>query len=270
MPLFMDRHFSENATREAIETAHLKDLDIQEKYGVKFVTYWFDEVRGTTFCLVEAESEAIIRQVHQEAHGDMPGEIIPVDPNIVQLFLGRIADPITPTHEEPTKIDSAFRIIMFTDLAGSTAMTTRLGDQKSMHLLHIHNAMTRNAIKMHNGREVKHTGDGFMVSFTSADDAVQCAKSIQQAFAQHNQSHPEQSMHVRIGLSAGEPVQENNDLFGSAVQMASRVCDATESDQILVVELVKQSCTHHQLQFCDCGEKTFKGFNEPTKLYQVI
>ncbi|MGD8230580.1 nickel-binding protein [Vibrio sp. TRT 1302] len=269
MPLFMDRHFSENPTREAIELAHRKDLDIQEKYGVKFVTYWFDETRGTTFCLVEAESESIIRKVHQEAHGDIPGEIIPVDRDIVKLFLGRIEDPITTEQDEQAQIDSAFRIIMFTDLAGSTAMTTKLGDQKSMHLLRIHNAITRNAIKMHNGREVKHTGDGFMVSFTSADDAVRCAKSIQQAFKEHNTTRPDQSMHVRIGLSAGEPVEENNDLFGTAVQMASRVCDATESDQILVVDLVRQSCSDPELLFHEFGERLFKGFNEPTRVYQV-
>ncbi|WP_394126107.1 nickel-binding protein [Vibrio hepatarius] len=270
MPLFMDRHFSENPTREAIELAHKKDLDIQDKYGVKFVTYWFDEMRGTTFCLVEAEDESVIRKVHQEAHGDIPGEIIPVDGDIVKLFLGRIADPVPSEPHETTEIDSAFRIIMFTDLAGSTAMTTELGDKKSMHLLRIHNVITREAIKAHEGREIKHTGDGFMVSFTSADEAVKCAKSIQDAFKEHNQNKPEQSMHVRIGLSAGEPVEENNDLFGSAVQMASRVCDATESDQILVVELVKQSCSNSQFQFREFGKKMFKGFNEPTQVYQVI
>lgn len=270
MPLFMDRHFSENPTREAIELAHKKDLDIQDKYGVKFVTYWFDEMRGTTFCLVEAESESVIKKVHQEAHGDIPGEIIPVDSDVVKLFLGRIEDPVPSKQHEPTPIDSAFRIIMFTDLADSTAMTTKLGDKKSMHLLRIHNVITRNAIKMHNGREIKHTGDGFMISFTSADNAVMCAKSIQQAFKEHNLNKPEQRMHVRIGLSAGEPVEENNDLFGTAVQMASRVCDATESDQILAIDLVKQSCSNKQLQFREFGEKIFKGFNEPTKVYQVI
>ncbi|CAH0537131.1 nickel-binding protein [Vibrio marisflavi] len=271
MPLFMDRHFSENPTREAIELAHQKDLDIQEKYGVKFVTYWFDETRGTTFCLVEAESESVIKRVHEEAHGDIPGEIIPVDPETVKLFLGRIEDPVpSRQHPEPAQIDSAFRIIMFTDLAGSTAMTTELGDKKSMHLLRIHNVITRNAIKAHDGREIKHTGDGFMVSFTSADNAVKCAISIQHAFNEHNLNNPEQSMHVRIGLSAGEPVEENNDLFGTSVQMASRVCDATEADQILVVELVKQNCSNKQFQFREFGEKAFKGFNEPTKVYQVI
>jgi len=265
----MDRHFSENPTREAIELAHLKDLDIQDKYGVKFVTYWFDESRGTTFCLVEADNESIIKKVHQEAHGDIPGEIIPVDPETVKLFLGRIEDPVVTKQQISESIDSAFRIIMFTDLVGSTAMTTLLGEKKSLHLLRLHNVIIRNAIKQHHGREIKHTGDGFMISFTSANNAVVCAKEIQQAFKQQQQTDVEQQMHVRIGLSAGEPVEENNDLFGVAVQMASRVCDATESDQILVVELVKQNCSNQQLQFAGAEEKMFKGFNMPVKVFQV-
>jgi len=269
MPIFMDRHYSENPTREAVELAHLKDLEIQEKYGVKFITYWFDEERGTTFCLVEANNESTIKAVHAEAHGDMPNEIIPVDPDTVRLFLGRLEDPVAAEDQTAEKIDSAFRIIMFTDLEGSTAMTTALGDHKSMHLLHIHNAITRNAIKDHNGREIKHTGDGFMVSFVSADNGTQCAATIQQAFAANNTNTPEQEMHVRIGLSAGEPVEENNDLFGSTVQMAARVCNSASPDQILAVQSVKDNCTHKQHEFLHVGHKVFKGFNEPASLYEI-
>lgn len=79
---------------------------------------------------------------------------------VVDAFLGRIQDPV-PTESAAGTVeilrDPAFRAIMFTDLKDSTAMTTRLGDAKALHLLHIHNAMTRNALRDHNGREVKHT-----------------------------------------------------------------------------------------------------------------
>jgi class 3 adenylate cyclase len=269
MPLFMDRHFSENPTREAVELAHLKDLAIQDKYGVKFVTYWFDEERGTTFCLVDAPDESIIKEVHAEAHGDMPNEVIAVDPETVRLFLGRLEDPIVAEDKQPEKIDSAFRIIMFTDLEGSTAMTTALGDRRSMHLLHIHNAISRKAIKDHNGREIKHTGDGFMVSFVSADEGMQCAMTIQQAFAAHSADTPDHEMHVRIGLSAGEPVEENNDLFGSTVQMAARVCSSALPDQILAVESVINNCIRKKRKFLPVGERVFKGFTEPTSLFEI-
>ena len=87
-------------------------------------------------------------------------------------------------------IDPGFRAIMFTDLKDSTLMTTRYGDTKALHLLHIHNALTRNSLNAHRGREVKHTGDGIMASFASVPDAVGCAVAIQQLFAAHNKEKP--------------------------------------------------------------------------------
>ena len=71
MPIYMDRHYIEGATRHAIANAHYKDLEQQAKYGVQFLTYWFDEARSTAFCLVEAPDIESIRRTHVEAHGDV-------------------------------------------------------------------------------------------------------------------------------------------------------------------------------------------------------
>ena len=90
----------------------------------------------------------------------MANEIIPVDPDEVARFLGRIDDPT----ESGRPAESAFRIILFTDLEGSTALGQRLGDDGAMELLRIHDAIIREALTRHAGREVKHTGDGIMAS----------------------------------------------------------------------------------------------------------
>jgi adenylate cyclase len=82
-----------------------------------------------------------------------------------------------------------------------------------MHLLRIHNTLTRNVLREHNGSEVKHTGDGFMASFASVSDAVKCAVAIQQTFDAYDEDAPDENMHVHIGLSAGEPVQKDGNLF---------------------------------------------------------
>jgi len=151
MPLYMDRHFVEGATQAAVAKAHELDLAVQEKYQVKFLTYWFDEPRCTAFCLIVSPDKETVQKAHNEAHGLVPNEIIEVNPSIVQAFLGRVSDP-PPVDSSPGKsggllIDSAFRAIMFTDLKDSTQMTTMFGDTKALHLLHIHNALTRNALK---------------------------------------------------------------------------------------------------------------------------
>jgi hypothetical protein len=222
----MDRHYIEGATRHAIANAHEKDLETQARHGVNFLTYWFDEARCTAFCLVEAANIESIRRAHHEAHGDVPHEIIEVDPTIVDAFLGRVKDPPPMKRADNSvgvPIDSAFRAVMFTDLEESTAMTIRLGEAKAMHLLHVHNALTRNALRDHGGREVKHLGDGVMASFVSIEQAVDCAIAMQAAFSAYNAAHEDARLHLRIGLTAGEPVEEDHDLFGVSVQLAARI-----------------------------------------------
>ena len=269
MPIYMDRHFSIDATRTAIKHAHERDLQIQDKYGVKFLTYWFDEDRCTTFCLVDAPTKEAIQEAHDEAHGGVPHEIIEVNPQVVQAFLGRVNDPPPAANAENVELDSAFRAIMFTDLKDSTLMTTMYGDNKGLHLLHIHNALTRNALRAHKGTEVKHTGDGIMASFKSTTDAVHCALNIQQAFNTHNLANPEDALFVRIGMSAGEPIEEDGDLFGSAVQMAARLCAHAEPNQILVAQIVRDQSADLKQYFVPQEAASIKGFNQKNKFYEV-
>ena len=79
MPLYMDVHKNvEGLTTEAVEEAHQKDLEVQGKYGVKFLKYWYDESSGTVFCLSEAPNKEAATAVHREAHGGVADEIIEV------------------------------------------------------------------------------------------------------------------------------------------------------------------------------------------------
>lgn len=268
MPIYMDRHFVEDGTHHAIANAHQKDLQIQDKHGVTFLTYWFDEARSTTFCLVDSPDKQSIQEAHDEAHGSVPHEIIEVDPMVVESFLGRVEDPVSETSTD-SPVDSAFRAIMFTDLKDSTLMTTIYGDSKALHLLHIHNAITRNALRDYRGNEVKHTGDGIMASFVSAQDAAKCAIRIQDSFNSHNLNNPNEALYVRIGLSAGEPIEEHGDLFGSAVQMAARLCSHAEPNQTLVSEIVRDHCQESELKFSSVGEKVMKGFDKEIQAFTV-
>jgi class 3 adenylate cyclase len=269
----MDRHYIEGATQHAVADAHQKDLALQDKYNIKFLTYWFDEARCTAFCLVEAPNRNTIEQAHNEAHGSVPNEVLEVDPAVVDAFLGRIKDPpqIGPSGAKSadSAMDAGFRVIMFTDLKDSTLMTTLYGDTRALHLLHIHNALTRKSFKEHRGREVKHTGDGFMASFVSVDDAVACAVDIQKAFAVYNQENPETPLTLRIGLSAGEPIEEHGDLFGKTVQLAARLCAHAEPAAILVAQVVFDQCASKKMPFLDLGEMTPKGFDQAIRVFEL-
>ncbi len=174
-----------------VAETHLKDLGIQDRYGVRFLTYWFDEPRGTAFCLVEAPSIEAAMRVHHEAHGAIAGKVIEVQLSAVEAFLGRVADPDPPGKAREPAIDGAFRSVLFTDIVNSTGMTTRLGDVHAVEMVRAHDAMVRRALVGCGGREVKHTGDGIMASFDDVAAAAACACSIQRAFAAFNRSSRE-------------------------------------------------------------------------------
>ena len=159
--------------------------------------------------------------------------------------------------------------ILFTDMAGSTALTSRLGDDQAQELLRDHNTIVREGLQARGGSEVKHTGDGIMASFASASGALDCAIRIQRALAQRNDERPEAEIHVRIGLNVGEPVRERGDLFGTAVQLARRICDQAEPDQILVSNVVRELVAGKGFLFADQGETALRGFEDPVRLYEV-
>ena len=267
MPIYMDRHQGEHLTAQAVAEAHAADLKIQDKYDCKFITYWFDEEMDSVFCLVNAPNLSAVRKAHEDAHGFGYNEIMEVDPDIVQAFLGRVKDP-SPTAGEVT-IDSPFRAVMFTDLEGSTNMISVLGDDKSMELLRLHNALTRDALRAHAGREIKHTGDGFMASFASAVSAVECAIDIQRTMVKHNEENPTAIMNLRIGISAGEPVHNDKQLYGAAVNLAARLCAHAKPRSILVAQVVRDLCVGKTLPFVGGGEFEAKGFEQPVPLFEV-
>ncbi len=264
MPIFLDRHDMVEQSAEDTAKLHIKDLEIQDDYGVKFITYWYDAERRTTFCLVDAPDKETADKVHAEAHGYVANEMIEVELSAVEAFLGRIQDP--PSARTTAIDDSAFRAIMFTDMVGSTEMTTQLGDTMAVELLRAHDAIIRRCLAQHGGAEVKHLGDGIMASFYDVPASVASAVKIQEELTSYN-NNSETPIRVRIGVHAGEPIEESDDLFGSAVQMAARICDIAQADAILVSREVKDACAGADLRFTPTGSETLKGFSEPVQLF---
>jgi class 3 adenylate cyclase len=159
--------------------------------------------------------------------------------------------------------------ILFTDVEGSTALTERLGDAKAREVLRNHERIVREALRAHGGAEVKAMGDGFMASFSSATRALECAIAMQRAFAAHDDEHPETPIRVRIGLNAGEPIAEDEDLFGTAVNVAARIAAQANGGEILASDVVRQLVAGKGFLFADRGEVALRGFEGPVRLYEV-
>jgi class 3 adenylate cyclase/pimeloyl-ACP methyl ester carboxylesterase len=183
-------------------------------------------------------------------------------PTLVAEFVGATiadTDPLTA---------GTVHTILFTDVEGSTALTDRLGDAKARELLREHERIVREALKTHGGSEVKALGDGFMTSFSSATKALECAIAMQRAFAEHNE-WAEEPILVRIGLNAGEPIAEDDDLYGTAVNEAARISATAKGGEILASDVVRQLVKGKDFLFADRGEVSLKGFEDPVRLYEV-
>ena len=260
-------------TAEAVANAHASDLEVQKKYGVNYLKYWVNESCGKAFCLVDAPNAEAANHVHREAHGMVAEKIIEVQPEVAEGFLGggevnAAGAALIPGGAADAR-DPGIRTVLFTDLVGSTTLTQRLGDEMAMEFLHVHDTIVRDAVAAARGREVKHTGDGIMASFVSAAAAVRCAAAIQRELARREQESSEHQIEVRIGGAAGEPVEHHDDLFGSTIQLAARLCSHAQAKEILVSNVVAELCIGKGLKFRALGEVPLKGFDRPVQIHAV-
>jgi class 3 adenylate cyclase len=266
VPMYIDRHDAPGASPEQLADAHLLDLEVQGKHGVKYHTYWFDPENGTVFCLAEGPTKQAVVAVHQESHGMVASTVLEFDARTpLNAFMGSLPDhPPGTAYTAP-----AIRAIVFTDICGSVAQTQQLGDEGHMELLGEHNSIVRDELTANHGREVKHTGDGIMAAFTSVVSAVVFSVAVQRRIHERNlKAHT--PFHISIGISAGEPVtDDNDDLFGAAVQLAARLCAVASDGDIAVSVAVRELCMGKSFRFDDRGEHSLKGLPEPIHVYGI-
>ena len=160
-------------------------------------------------------------------------------------------------------------VVMFTDLVGSTELSSRLDPGDAETLRQAHFAVLRKAVTDYQGHEVKNLGDGLMVTFPSASAALAGAVAVQQGIAAHNRLAPK-ALQVRIGISAGEAVLDDGDYFGEPVVEAARLCAAANGGQILASDLVRASAGRRATQtFISLGALPLKGLPEPVTTHDV-
>ena len=224
----------------------------------------FESGRELAALLPRARLVALDRMVHAPYVADTTA--------ILAAINEFLATPKRRANEKPQPMKTAAAsplTILFTDMEGSTGLTQRLGDASAQELLRAHNTILRDALKAHGGSEIKHTGDGIMASFPTASRALECAIAIQRAVAAHVEQHTDSPLGVHIGLNAGEPVAEEEDLFGTAVQLAARVCAHAEPGQILASNVVRELAAGKGFLFSDQGDIALRGFEDPVRLWEV-
>ena len=128
--------------------------------------------------------------------------------------------------------------VVFTDIVGYTALAQR-DESLALALLQRHNSLVRSVVGAHRGKEIKTIGDAFLLEFDSTLEAVVCAVEIQRAFWQQNERSPEgEKIFLRIGVHVGDIIVQNNDIFGDAVNIASRIEHEADPGGICISEQV--------------------------------
>lgn len=280
----------------AIKTTH-PQLDAYNKFGVNLYMAGACEFLAEQKSLTPAETNALVQETvevigtrpEQAKHLVSRLESYRKEPRYHQMInAGRVAmdrhisgagDPFmavggvmknwnTPQSQQVT---SSTVTILFTDMVGSTDLTQSIGDAAAQDVIRAHNFIVRAALSHHAGKEVKHTGDGIMASFDQPIDAVNAAIEIQQRAVEHNTKWPKLPLGLRIGMNSGEPIIEENDYFGTTVQIAARVCAAAGLAQVwLSADSKALLPTTTPWTFFSHGPQRLKGVKAAHELFEVV
>jgi AraC-like DNA-binding protein len=233
----MDRHdVSHQVTAEIVAQLHQQDLKIQDQFECRGMTYWFDEKRKAAFCLVEAPSKMAIKKMHQFAHGDVPNQIIEVQLEVVESFLGRIKDPEKVQGAGLNIInDSAFRTIMAIELKAFSHKHIDVTSSGSFPQRFTNTIYKK--LKASNGSIVNRTENYFLASFQSVSKAVKASFEIDHAFNSLRAGYTGGRLSLKIGLAAGAPVTGRKLIFEDTIKTAERMCLAVHGRIIVSPEV---------------------------------
>jgi class 3 adenylate cyclase len=215
---------------------------------------------GDSFIKVE-HSRYIASKVPGARYVELEG-----DENMFSLgdwegLIGEVEEFLTGTRHE-REPDRMLATVLFTDICDSTRRAAEMGDRGWRFLLERHDALFRQALERHRGREVKRTGDGFLATFDGPARAIRCAASIAEAMGSLG-------LQIRAGLHTGELEVMDGDIGGLAVHLASRVMSAAAPNEVLVSGTVKDLVVGSGIDFEDRGERELRGVPGEWRLYAV-
>ncbi|WP_439185352.1 nickel-binding protein [Carboxylicivirga taeanensis] len=245
MPIYMDRHELPGVTAQDVAEAHQEDLKIQHLYECKALTYWFDEERQTAFCLIEAPSKKAVIELHRNAHGLIPHQIIEVDSELVESFLGRIknSENLTDIAE-----GSIFRIIMAFQIerqevigASSTKYSFQLPAAAEMDLI-------KSLLGSFNGQVAAREDKMLLCSFTSAVQAIQCAVAIRKELL-HKYREGTTCIELKFGLYGDQAINGQEHFFLEYISMARHLCMISRHNAIVVSHSVQEQCLQEEALF---------------------
>ena len=239
----MDFHKIAGITIEDVKKAHMADLSVQEKYGVKYHQFWVNQEAGTIFCLTEGPDMETCEMVHRLAHGNVACAMTEVEPGYYKVFMGeghKVDHGIV--RNKDGSMDLGYRSILVVVVHEVTKANGFEDPGKPLHSQWARQVVQQK-IDEYNGRLVKWVNDDSIVGvFNDPTQAVRCARNMQQTLVGSNRE-----VAFRAGLSAGQPVTEDGEFFTNALKLAHRISHVATENQIVVSSLARHLCNEEQL-----------------------
>lgn len=169
---------------------------------------------------------------------------------------------LNPNTGAPYRSASGFLTVVFTDIVQSTEFVRRVGDERGRAAVRDLEEQVAALASKHSGRVVKNLGDGSLLSFGSNSSAIPFALDLQDACS-------DGPLQMRVGMAAGEPIQEDGDIHGTVVAQASWIGDLGDAGEVIVSDTVRQLAAGKGFDFEPRGEASLKGFDEPERVWNV-
>jgi class 3 adenylate cyclase len=206
--------------------------------------------QGDRYILAES-GRYLAASIRDATYVELPGDDNLFFVGEVDALVDALEEYLTGGHQAPEgQVVTAS--ILFTDIVSSTEQAARLGHRRWTRLTDDHDAIVRSTLQRYQGREVKTTGDGFLVTFDAASRAVRAALDIVQAAGAAG-------LQLRAGVHTGEIEIRPDDVVGLPVNIAKRVCDAAGAGAVFVTDVVKLMIDRSGIEFDDRGVHDLKG-----------
>ena len=250
MPLYMDIHYEGGVSLEETRKAHLADLAVQEKYGVTYHQYWFNEETGTVYCLMEGPDKESCAATHRESNGIATCQIVEVKGGLYDLFMGEnqsVDHGLVP--KENGELDTGYRYILTLDILAHTNNTSSISFNQ-LKLPKIPKSKALKLIDEFEGNEIRKEGfDSIVAVFKTPENILQCAYTIKKELLK-NQSTPGSGMRgisFNMGISAGQPFTEKKGFFEKAIQLSKRLCLISGDTEITTSRLFEELCMTNEI-----------------------
>jgi DNA-binding NarL/FixJ family response regulator len=222
--------------------------------------YVFEALRvgASGFLVKDTDPSELVQGVRAVAQGDPL-----LSPGVTRRLISAFAEPRSErTFPAGTDGDRVLATVMFSDIVSSTERAAAIGDRRWRELLDRHDALIREELARHGGREVKTTGDGFLALFDGPARAIRCALAIREALRT-------EGVEIRIGLHAGEVELRGDDVGGIAVNLGARVAATATPGEVVVSSTVRDLVAGSGITFVDRGEQSLKGVPERWRLFAI-